>query len=133
MKFTLNRNLVIASTLGHAIGFKKDVPMEVPEILWAEVQKHGAVPEGDLYPDDEAPPAEIGPEERKSLIKAAMESIVLKNAREDFTAAGAPHARALERELGFRVDARERDTLWLEVQRESNAKDDPDEPEILQE
>jgi hypothetical protein len=133
MKFVLNRDRVIATTLGHTIAFKKGEPVEVPPILWAEMQKHGAIPEEDLPEEEETPVVDLSPEERKRKIKDTMESLVLKNSREDFTAAGAPHSKALERELGFRVDARERDVLWLEVQQKGDDKDDPDQPETLQE
>jgi hypothetical protein len=40
--------------------------------------------------------------------------MALRNDRNDFTAGGAPHGSALEPILGWKLSAKERDTLWTE-------------------
>lgn len=116
MKFTLNRNHVLATTSGHSIEFKKDEPTHVPPHLYREVQAIGALPEEDL-PEDDGPKDDspASPEERAKAIQDAMVEIVERGVREDFTATGAPHTKALGRILGWAVTSQERDIQWAEV------------------
>lgn len=111
--FVLNRDKTVVSTMGHAIEFKKGVPTHVPREMWADVQAIGAIPEEDL-PEEEKKTdnAPNDPAERETLIFAAFEQIVLGNKREDFSGTGVPHAKTLEKVLGFKVDNKERDQLW---------------------
>lgn len=113
MKFTMQRDRFVASTLGHAIEFKKGVPTYVPPELHQEVMNLGAEPEDELPVDV---PVSTGipsdPIERTAAINAAFTAIVLRNVREEFTAGGAPHSKAIALELGWPLDARERDTAW---------------------
>jgi hypothetical protein len=117
MKFTMQRDRVVVSTLGHTIEFKKGVAIEVPPILWELVQQHGAVPEEEI-PEPEKPKTIVptDPAERSGLIQLAIESIVTRNRREDFTAGSTPHARVLSDELGWQVSPKERDAEWLKFQ-----------------
>jgi hypothetical protein len=119
MNFVMMRDRTIASVHGHAVEFKKGVATHVPPVMYDEVMAAGAVPEEEL-PEEEpkANDAEpTDPSERKALVMAAIEQIALKNSREDFTASGAPHGKALAAVLGFRVDNKERDLLWAEFQK----------------
>lgn len=116
MKFTLNRDRVLASVLGLSIEFKKDVPTHVPPELYAEVQAIGAVPEEEI---EEKKPVSASkepadPNKRKEEIFAAFEMLALRNERTDFTAGGAPRDQALESILGWKLSAKERDALWTE-------------------
>lgn len=116
MKFTLSRDRTYASVLGHAVEFKKGVPTHVPPELYAEVQSIGAVPEDDVA---EAAPAiktnePADPSKRKADVFVAFEMLALRNERGDFTAGGAPRDQALESVLGWKLSAKERDTLWAE-------------------
>lgn len=112
-RFVLHRDLVIGGTTGHAIEFKKGVPVHVPREMWAEVQSRGAIPEEDLPEEQRAKTTEPNdPEEREKMIFGVFEKMVLANAREDFAATGVPHGKALEKQLGFKVDNKERDALW---------------------
>lgn len=116
MKFTLNRNFVLASVLGRSVEFVKGQATHVPPELYAEVQAIGAVPE------DELPVQEDGPktkepqtaEARKEEAFIAFDSLALRGDRADFTAGGAPTLPALESLLGWSLSAKERDTLWAE-------------------
>lgn len=112
MKFSMNRDRVVETTKGHVIAFKKGVPTFVPYACYDEVQAAGAVPEEELREDPAKAVAEPQGGDRDALIAAAIEEIVLKNAREDFTAAGVPHAKVISHKVGFTVDAHERDAAW---------------------
>lgn len=120
MKFTLHRDRVLASVLGLSVEFKKGVPTHVPSELHNEALAIGAEPEDE--PEDELveekPATETSepadPNKRKEEIFAAFEMLALRNERTDFTAGGAPRDQALESILGWKLSAKERDTLWAE-------------------
>lgn len=113
MNFILQRDKIISSTLGHAIAFAKGVPTHVPPAMWADVQAAGGVPESELPEEVHAPTREPSdPAAREAVIFATFEQLVLARRREDFTGNGAPHVKALEAAMGFRLDTKERDALW---------------------
>jgi hypothetical protein len=115
MKFMLSRNRTIASTCGISIEFKKGELHLVPPAMYAEVIAAGGVPEGELT-EDELPEGAATPEalaEREAAMIAAFEKIVLRNERGEFTAGGMPHSAVLARELGWAVQAKERDAAWI--------------------
>jgi hypothetical protein len=115
MKFTLNRDKVICSTTGHAIAFAKNVATHVPPALWNEVLAAGGVPEDELPAEKRADTREPeDPVARRAVITTAFEQLVLGARREDFTATGAPHVKALTAQMGFALDVKERDLLWQE-------------------
>ena len=114
----LNRDYVLTTTMGHSIQFKKGVPTNVPPSVYQAALGIGAQP-----PEGEAPnvPVEVDPTKpptdaalRNPLILAAIEKIVAGNERKDFTAAGSPTVKAVERILGFDVDGREIAVMWQE-------------------
>jgi hypothetical protein len=113
MNFILNRDKTVSSTLGHVIAFAKGVPTHVPPAMWAEVQALGALPEEALPEEVVAPSREPrDPAAREALIFATFEQLVLAKKREDFSGTGAPHVKALEAAMGFKIDTKERDALW---------------------
>lgn len=114
MNFILNRDRVVASLCGRSVEFKKGVPTYVPPAMHKDVIAIGAVPEDEL-PDDEKKAPEMTAEERKAKITEAMKTMLAENKREDFTATGIPHNKALSTRVGFAVDARERDAVWGEL------------------
>lgn len=117
MNFTMQRDRTVASTLGHSIEFKKGVPTHVPPAMYDLVQQHGAVPDEEIpEPEETKTLVPTDPVERTGLIQAAIEIIATRNRSEDFTANGAPHAKVLTAELGWPVDARERDLEWAKFQ-----------------
>ena len=111
MNFTLNRDLLINSALGHAVDFKKDISTFVPPVLWKEVMDLGAVPDDDLpipeFTADRKTPS--NPQDRYNSIKEAIEHLTLKNSRGDFNAGGTPHLSAIANRMGWAIDAKERD------------------------
>lgn len=113
MKFILNRDHVLASTLGHSIAFERGVPQHVPPSLYAEAVGIGAIPEDDL-PQPE-PTGIVEPQEphlREAALFAAFGKIVLAGKTNDFTAGGVPRDKAMERELGWPVDTKETAEAW---------------------
>jgi hypothetical protein len=117
MNMTLNRDYVLATNKGHSIAFKKDVPTHVPGIVYQNAIAIGAVPsDGDapnvLPPeDDEAPPI-TDADDRTKHIMGAIEKLVARNERGDFTAAGAPAVDAVFDLTGFRAQAKEIAVVW---------------------
>lgn len=115
-QLVLNRNYTLVTIFGHVIRFTKDEPIAVPPAAYASAVAIGAVPADGTDPDvlDDAPkPREmISPQERGEKILAAIEMLVELNNRNDFTAAGSPSVKAVERELGFDVDRREIAAQW---------------------
>lgn len=125
MNFVLNRDKTVSTLSGHIIEFKKGAPTYVPRACWEAVQAVGAVPEEELPEEPKVDnPEPTDADKRRDVIMDAMEQIVLRNRREDFTATGAPHARALKELLGFTVQNKERDTLWDKVQARSRGEED---------
>lgn len=116
-KLVLNRNYVLRSTLGHSISFRKGVPTHVPPIMHAAAIAIGAVPEDGSDPnvlvDAPAPSgAPVDPVEREKAIRKAVENVVLRNERLDFTAAGVPTVGAVGDRLGWKPSAREIAQEW---------------------
>lgn len=113
MEFVMMRDRTIASVLGHAIEFKKGVPMHVPPALYPEVLAAGGVPKGELSEEESSAVVEpVEPHVRSEKIQLAIAALVERGKREDFTAHGAPHPKALSTELGWPVAAKERDAEW---------------------
>ena len=114
MKFVLNRDYVFASTLGHSIRFVKGEPTHVPSALYREVVGIGAVPDDEL-PDDQAKSTSTEPQDpdlREKAMVEVFEKLALANKSGDFTAGGVPKDKAMERELGWAVEAKETAELW---------------------
>lgn len=112
----LNRNFTLATTKGHVIEFKKGVPTNVPKAVYQEALSIGAQPPDGNEPvvedDRKKDAAPQDPAERNPLILAAIEAIIERNEREDFTAAGSPTVDAVSKEVGFKVSAREIAGQW---------------------
>lgn len=119
MKFTMHRNHIVNSTLGHALRFEKGVPLEVPPALYPEVIAAGGIPEEHVDDEPVARKAEpTDPEEREALLVAAIAELVERGAREDFTASGTPSPKALAAKVGFQARTTERDAAFRRFLRE---------------
>lgn len=116
MEFVTQRDVTVTSRLGRSFDFKANEPLHVPQMCWREVMDVGAVPVEEL---PTAAPAKVIPTgvERENAILAAMNAIALRNLSAEFTAGGSPHVAVLSSEVGFPVDAGERDELWQRHQR----------------
>ncbi len=124
-EYVLNRTYVLRSLSGHSVAFEKGVPTFVPNACIREVEAIGGeridAKNGEGL-DEPAQKQEPQGEEREQLILEAFKEIVAKNARDEFTAQGAPHVRALKTLLGFEVDNKERDKVWKKYQAEEGSK-----------
>ena len=118
MNFIFYRDRVVSSTSGHVIGFKKGEPTYVPPEARKDVIAAGGVPEDESFdpepPKPEGPQEPTDPDERKLALFEAFSALVKKGVREDFTAGGTPHQKALATLLGWQVPAKERDAAWVE-------------------
>jgi hypothetical protein len=114
--YILNRDFTLRSTSGRSIKFLKGVATHVPRFMEQEVAGIGGVPAdgSDVFVGEPVatPTAPEDPVTREGMILQAIVKIAQMNQRGDFTAAGAPHADALYRELKFKIDNKERDALW---------------------
>lgn len=126
----LSRNYRLASTLGHMINFKKGEPIWVPKpLVNAAVALGAAAVDGtaEVTLAEDVKEPQLAGDERQEAFMKAFKVIVARNGREDFTGAGYPHCRALEKILGFEPLAAERNAMWKEyldaegAQRESEA------------
>ncbi len=120
MMMKLNRKHVLRSTLGHTIIFEKGVPVGVPDELIGRAVELGAEPVDakelkkinalrDAEIEDEEASGSATGEARVAAIQTAFEKIIKRNRPADFMASGNVHTAALAEELGYRVEARERD------------------------
>ena len=117
MKMVLGRTYTLATTKGHRIHFTKDEAVNVPEICVSDAIAIGArAADGkDIDVIGEEKKSNDGPQDqqlREKEIIAAIELLVERNARKDFTAAGLPAIDALARVLGYEITASERARIW---------------------
>lgn len=108
----LNRDYTLGSTLGHRVRFGKNAETRVPDICIEEAIAIGAerVDGKDHFEELAKAKGEVQPMSpiaRQEAVKAALETIVERNNRDDFTAAGNPTLKALAKETGFKVDKNE--------------------------
>ena len=122
----LNRNYTLATTKGHVIAFEKGKPTSVPKIVYNEAIAIGAQPadgtDPDVLKDEKKSSAPQDPAERNPLILAAIEKLIDRNDREDFTAAGSPSVDAVTKEVGFKVSAKEIAGQWQEYHAQKAAQ-----------
>jgi hypothetical protein len=117
MLMTLHRDFVLSTLMGHSVRFEKGVPVDVPEVIIREAVAIGAVDAETAAPpnviQDKTPDnAPADPLEREAQIYKAIKALVEKNDTDDFTAANAPKAAALSRDLGYTVERKEIGPLW---------------------
>jgi len=112
----MNRNVTLASTLGHIINFHKDEPVAVPAILVKEAAGMGAVPVDGSDPHAEPvsnePAQPVSPSDRLVAIREVIDLMVETNMREDFTASGTPKLSQVSDAVGFKVDRTEVARAW---------------------
>lgn len=107
----LNRNYTLTTTKGHSVVFMKDEPTFVPNVIYQEAIAIGAQPadgtDPDVLKDEVKDNTPADPADRAPMILAAIEALIARNDREDFTAAGTPTAAAVSKEVGFKVQNKE--------------------------
>ena len=115
-EYVLNRDYALRSTRGHMLNFVKGQPTWVPPEMVKEVIAIGAEPVDGERPDVLPPEVVVAEapsgQEREDLIVEAIREVVTENDSKNFTAAGEPHVKVLEKILGFDIDAGERLAAW---------------------
>lgn len=120
MKYIAPKDVNLASTCGLSIELKKGIATLCPPDMHDDLLAAGCVPETDM-PEPEAVNGVAEPrskDERKNALHAAFMKISLRNERDEFNAVGVPHTAVLARELGWSVNAKERDAAWSVWQQE---------------
>lgn len=124
MKFVSNRNIVVRSTSGHSIDFKKGEPTYVPPQMREFVLEKGILPvDGEGLPVDpaentvvlEEKPILLAPDDGDELDKqilAVVEKIVSRNNADDFAGGGCPSAKAVSHALHYKVDQKSVKKVW---------------------
>lgn len=121
MHYTSHRDITVASTCGLSAELKKGVPTLCPPGMHDELLALGCVPD-EAPPEPEAGAAPVAPTslpERYAALCRAFEIVALRNERNEFNAVGVPHAAVLAKELGYAVNAKERDAAWAKWQNET--------------
>ena len=115
MHYIAPRNMTVASLSGRSVTFKKGESTYCPHQMHAELIAHGVVPAEEIpEPEASAGPQEPHvPAEREEALFAVFEKLALRSKRDEFTSAGSPHASVVSKELGWSIDAKERDSAWL--------------------
>lgn len=117
--FKYYRDRVFSTTSGHIIAFKKDEETWVPPDAVSYVMSAGAVPVDESFvpPEDENTTTadngeQLSPDERRAKITEAYDFMISRNDRDDFTAGGKPHPRAVSKIVGFTVESKENNLVW---------------------
>jgi hypothetical protein len=113
--FTLKRNYLLSTTKGHSVNFKKGERTWVPQGILTEALAIGAVPEEPVDPltPEQVEMQALTTDQRKEKVFAAYEKLMLRAQRGDFSASGQPSQKKVEEIVGFEMDAKERDALWV--------------------
>jgi len=131
--FVSNRDIVIVSTQGYAIGFEKGVPMHVPRAMHSEVMEKGAIPcdqagttlDSSKVEHEPALKLLVAPEdalERADAIAPVLAAIAERNNSKDFTAGGVPTAGAVSAVLGWKAEPIEIRPVWQKYKQSVNAQ-----------
>ena len=115
-EYVLNRNFVLRSMTGHSVNFVKNVPTFVPAPIEREARGIGAERVDGANPDMLDPESpEVAPlshDERAEQIRTAFALLTERNDSKDFTGAGVPSVKAVEKLVDFDVDRNEVVALW---------------------
>ena len=115
-EYVLNRNFVLRSMTGHSVSFVKNVPTFVPALIEREARGIGAERVDGANPDMLDPETpEVAPlshDERAEQIRTAFALLTERNDSKDFTGAGVPSVKAVEKLVDFDVDRNEVVALW---------------------
>ena len=115
-EYVLNRNFVLRSMTGHSVNFVKNVPTFVPALIEREARGIGAERVDGANPDMldlELPEvAPLSHDERAEQIRTAFALLTERNDSKDFTGAGVPSVKAVEKLVDFDVDRNEVVALW---------------------
>lgn len=108
------RDHTVRTKSGHILRFKKGVPKYVPPEVRHLVLQGAILPVDGNMPveeEKEVAPRPLG-DDRRERIFQAVSLLAELNDVEDFTGSNVPKTTSVKREVGFEVDARERDEAW---------------------
>lgn len=115
-KYVLNRDYTLRTLMGHCITFAKGEPTLVPPSVERDVIAIG----GECIEQEKTDP--LDPEkqaekiyddtEREELLTEAFKVLIGRNESKDFTGAGVPNVKAIERLVPFDVERNEITALW---------------------
>ena len=111
--YVLHRNYTLVTLTGRSIEFIKGKPTHVPPDCVKAAVGIGAVPADGSDPniqlegDEVLTRAPTDPQERLEKIIEVVRNLVIRNERDDFTAAGIPSPKVVSRILGWKADLRE--------------------------
>lgn len=113
--FVLNRDFTLRTVDG-VISFVKGEPTWVPPAMVRHAVAIGAEADGDKpdLTDTVAPKPSLAQEERQAMIFLAFEQLEAVNDTKDFTGAGVPTVKAVEKLTEFDVDRVEVTEAWAE-------------------
>lgn len=124
MKYIAPRNLTLSSVCGLSIELVKGEPRLCPPGMHDELLALGCVPETEI--EEVVVEGKVNEPTnlpaRYTALCDAFEAVALRNKREEFNAVGVPHAAVLAKELGWTVNAKERDAAWAKWQNETAPK-----------
>ena len=122
-KYVFSRTHTHRSIHGHTIGFIKGEPTWVPPgPIELEVAGIGAErvdgEQPNLVPSAPTAKVELSAEDLEQLMREAFKELIDKNEAADFTAAGVPTVKAMEKIVGENLTARDIAELWAKVKEE---------------
>lgn len=116
-EYVLNRNFVLRSMTGHSVNFVKNVPTFVPALSSsvrhaASAQSASTGPTPDMLDPETPEVAPLSHDERAEQIRTAFALLTERNDSKDFTGAGVPSVKAVEKLVDFDADRNEVVALW---------------------
>ena len=116
-QYVLNRNYTHRSTHG-VVSFEKGAPSHVPPMMEKEIIAIGGEradgTQFDPLDPEQAEKIPLSPIERRDELFAAFQIITDRNESGDFTGAGVPTVKAVEKLVDFDVDRAEIVEVWAE-------------------
>ena len=118
MKYVSHRDITVASVYGVSREFKKGVALDCPPLMHAELLAAGVLPVEEMVEPEvvEGTTEPVAPESRLKELFAAFEKMALRSKRGDFSGSGVPNLAVVSEELGWKVEAKERDSAWAKFQ-----------------
>lgn len=126
MKLVSPIDRVVVTKRGYTVEFKADEPVEVAFLAVDECLAAGCYPDkGEVVkPEEKEVLVELQGPEREAAVIEAMERLVARNGRDDFTGTGKPSIPKLTELLKFAIAAEERDRLWEKVLENLGSKEE---------
>lgn len=124
------RSRTLRSLSGAVIPFAKNQKQSIPASLLEEAVSIGLVPADEVDVELGAEPAreqKLSEDERDGKVKAAIETIMARNERDDWNGSGKPAKLVVSTIVGFQADQRVVNRIYgeiLDAQKEAEAAED---------